>query len=76
MAILAMCKGTSIGWHYIAPGKALQNAFVESFNSRLRNECFDETLFLSLDKARLLLADWRDYYNRQRPYSALANRTL
>jgi putative transposase len=41
----------------------------------LRDECLNETLFSSLDEARLLLADWRDDYNRERPHSALANCT-
>lgn len=40
-------------WHYIAPGKPTQNAFVESFNGRLRDECLNETLFQSLARARL-----------------------
>jgi putative transposase len=39
MAILAWSKGTNVDWHYIAPGKPQQNAFVESFNGRLRDEC-------------------------------------
>ena len=58
-----------------SPGKPQQNAFVESFNGRLRDECLNETLFSSLSEARSLLAAWRDDYNRARPHSALANRT-
>lgn len=41
-----------VNWHYIAPGKPVQNAFVESFNSRLRDECLNEHVFLSLAEAR------------------------
>ncbi len=52
-----------------------ENAFVESFNGRLRDECLNETLFSSLDEARILLAAWRDDYNQTRPHSSLANRT-
>ena len=51
------------GWHYIAPGKPMQNAFVESFNGRLRDEFLNETLFTSLRQARLALEDWRRDYN-------------
>jgi len=56
MAILRWSQLTKIEWHYIAPGKPQQNAFVESFNGRLRDELLNETLFLSLDHARELLA--------------------
>ena len=74
-AILAWSKGTGIDWHYIQPGKPQQNAFVESFNGRLRDECLNETAFSSLTEARAVLAAWRDDCNRVRPHSALANRT-
>jgi putative transposase len=75
MAILAWSKRTGVDWHYIQPGKPQQNAFVESFNGRLRDECLNETAFSSLVEARAVLAAWRDDYNRVRPHSALANRT-
>ena len=61
-------------WHYIAPGKPQQNAFVESFNSRLRDECLNETVFTSLRHARAVLAAWRQDYNQARPHSALGGR--
>jgi putative transposase len=73
MAILRWCQDTGIGWHYIAPGKPQQNAFVESFNGRLRDELLNETLFVSLAHARAALAAWRDDYNTVRPHSALGN---
>lgn len=47
MAILKWCQETKIGWHYIAPGKPMQNGFVESFNGSFRDECLNETLFSS-----------------------------
>ena len=75
MAILQWSKTMRVDWHYIAPGKPQQNAFVESFNGRLRDELLNETLFSSLSEARTLLAAWRDDYNRVRPHSALANST-
>jgi putative transposase len=63
-AILGWSDQTQVGWHYIAPGKPMQNAFVESFNGRLRDEFLNETLFTSLMQARLALEDWRRDYNR------------
>jgi hypothetical protein len=60
-----------VGWHYIAPGKPMQNAFVESFNGRLRDEFLNETLFMSLMQARLALEDWRRDYNHVRPHSRI-----
>jgi len=73
MAILRWSQDTSVEWHYIAPGKPTQNAFIESFNGRLRDELLNETLFRSLDHARQMLALWKDDYNTVRPHSALGN---
>ena len=73
MAILAWSQERAVGWHYIAPGKPQQNAFVESFNGRLRDELLNETLFASLAHARSALAAWQEDYNRTRPHSALGN---
>jgi putative transposase len=53
-----------LDWHYIAPGRPVQNAFVESFNSRLRDECLNEHVFLSLAEARTTIEAWRDEYTR------------
>ena len=75
MAIVKWQKDRDVAWHYIQPGKPQQNAFAESFIGRLRDECLNETLFSSLDKARVVLAAWRQDYNRVRPHSSLANRT-
>lgn len=73
MAILRWSQEAGIDWHYIAPGKPTQNAFIESFNGRLRDELLNETLFSSLDHARDALADWKDDYNTVRPHSAIGN---
>jgi len=73
MAILQWSQQAQVGWHYIAPGKPTQNAFIESFNGRLRDELLNETLFRSLDHARLALAEWKDDYNTVRPHSAIGN---
>jgi putative transposase len=70
-AILSWADQTKVGWHYIAPGKPMQNAFVESFNGRLRDEFRNETLFMSLMQARLALEDWRRDYNHVRPHSRI-----
>jgi len=60
---------------FIAPGKPIQNAYIESFNARLREECFNEHVFLSLDDARSKIERWRIAYNRERPHSSLGNLT-
>ena len=70
-AILCWCQNTGVEWHYIAPGKPTQNAFVESFNGRLRDELLNETLFVSLAHARAVLAAWKLDYNTVRPHSAI-----
>ena len=72
-AILRWSQEARIEWHYIAPGKPTQNAFIESFNGRLRDELLNETLFTSLAQARAVLAAWMDDYNMIRPHSALGN---
>lgn len=74
-AILEWSQDRRIDWHYIAPGKPQQNAFIESFNARLRDELLNETLFSSLDQARAALAAWKEDYNHARPHSALGNIT-
>ena len=73
MAILGWSQETQIEWHYIAPGKPTQNAFIESFNGRLRDELLNETLFTSLADARVTLAEWMTDYNTVRPHSAIGN---
>ena len=75
MAILRWCQEIRIEWHYIAPGKPTQNAFIESFNGRLRDECLNETLFTSLSHARVALAAWQRDYNQVRPHSGLGGAT-
>ncbi|KSV62449.1 hypothetical protein N185_08535 [Sinorhizobium sp. GW3] len=70
-AILQWTDGTKVDWHYIAPGKPIQNAFIESFNGRLRDELLNETLFSSLPQARSALSNWRVDYNDHRPHSGI-----
>ena len=71
MAILLWSQERLVEWHYIAPGKPQQNAFIESFNGKLRDEFLNETVFSSLAEARLMLAAWKHDYNSNRPHSRL-----
>lgn len=73
IAVLKWCQGSGVEWHYIAPGKPTQNAFVESFNGRFRDECLNDTLFASLVDARIEIRKWKTDYNNERPHSALGN---
>ena len=70
-AILQWADDHKVGWHYIAPGKPVQNAFAESFIGRLRDELLNETLFRSLSHVRAVLEAWRADYNNERPHSRL-----
>lgn len=70
-AILAWQRDSGVEWHYIAPGKPMQNGFVESFNGRLRDECLNEHLFASLGEARRIIERWRVDYNTERPHTSL-----
>jgi len=74
-AILTWADRSRVEWHYIAPGKPMQNGFIESFNGRLRDELLNETLFTSLAQARVALGCWRTDYNDNRPHSKLGWRT-
>lgn len=56
---------------YIRPGKPVDNAFIESFNGRLRDECLNTHLFYSLEDARLKIESWRLDYNKVRPHISL-----
>jgi putative transposase len=70
-AMLAWSQEHQITWHFIAPGKPMQNGFCESFNGRMRDELLNESLFFGLDHARTRIASWIADYNEQRPHSAL-----
>lgn len=74
-AVLEWCDEARIEWHYTAPGKPTQNAFVESFNGRMRDELLNETLFTSIAHAREKIAIWADDYNTGRPHSSLGYAT-
>jgi putative transposase len=59
----------------IQPGKPTQNAYIESFNGRFRDECLNEHWFTSIEHAKALIATWRRDYNEVRPHSSIGNRT-
>jgi transposase InsO family protein len=60
---------------FIRPGRPVENAFIEIFNGRLRDECLNVEWFSSLEDARQKLAKFPEHYNHQRPHSAFADRT-
>ena len=66
-AMLAWAEEHNITWHFIAPGKPMQNGFCESFNGRMRDELLNESLFFGLDHARTKVADWAGDYNGPAP---------
>jgi putative transposase len=74
-AMLAWTEEAKVGWHFIAPGKPMQNGVCESFNGRMRDELLNETLFFDLAHARAALASWVADYNQHRPHSALRYQT-
>ena len=74
-AYLAWSLERRIELIHIRPGKPIENALVESFNGRLREECLNTSWFRNLFDARRQIEAWRDHYNRVRPHSALDYRT-
>lgn len=74
-AMLKWTTETGVDWHYIQPGKPMQNGFMESFNGKLRDECLNENVFTSLAEARRLIEAWRIDYNEVRPHSSLDYQT-
>lgn len=74
-AVLAFAQKVKLDWRYIAPGKPTQNAFAESFQGRIRDECLKEHLFFSLKLARAVVAGWVHDFNTERPHSAIGYMT-
>ena len=74
-AILGWAKDHRVQWHYIAPGRPMQNGYIESFNGRMRDELLNESLFMDLDQARKLIGAWATDYNTARPHSSLGYKT-
>ena len=66
---------TGVQLSFIRPGKSNENAYIESFNGKFRDECLNEHWFISLTHARSVIEAWRIEYNTERPHSSLGNRT-
>jgi putative transposase len=74
-ALKDWCRFSRTQTAFIEPGAPWQNAYVESFNARVRDELLDVEQFSSLAEAAVVIDDWRQDYNAHRPHSALANQT-
>jgi transposase InsO family protein len=74
-AMLGWAKDHGVDWHYIAPGRPMQNGYIESFNGRMRDELLNESQFIDLDQARRLIGAWVTDYNTARPHSSLGYKT-
>ena len=74
-AMLTFAHDQGIALRPIEPGKPNQNAYIESFNGRFRDECLSEHWFLNLNHARRLIDAWRTEYNNERPKKALGGLT-
>ncbi len=61
--------------HFIRPGKPIENAFVESFNGKLRDECLNANWFDSLEQARQIIYEWWSDYDERRPHGSLGDLT-
>jgi putative transposase len=75
LAMLAWSAKHRVQLHYIAPGKPTQNAFVESFNGKFRDECLNDNVFTSIAEAREIIERWRVDYNECRPHRSLGQMT-
>ncbi len=68
-------RDQQVGPTYIEPGKPWQNGFVESFHGKLRDECLNREWFVNRREAKIVIEDWRQFYNTPRPHSALGYKT-
>ena len=74
-ALDAWAAQRGVQLHVIQPGKPVQNAFIESFNGKFRDECLNEHWFLTLPEAQLVIEAWRREYNEERTHSTIGDRT-
>lgn len=74
-AMLTWAHEQGVTLRLIEPGKPNQNAYIESFNGRLRDECLNEHWFTSLPHARTVIETWRREYNEERPKKGLGGLT-
>ncbi len=70
---VAVSRGVTVD--FIRPGKPVENAWIESFNGRFRDECLNANVFVSLHDARTKIESWRIDYNEHRPHSSLGYQT-
>ena len=75
MALDAWACQHGVTLHFIQPGKPVQNAFIESFNGKFRDECLNEHWFVSLQEAQGVIEAWRREYNEERMHSTIGNMT-
>ena len=69
--MFALARRNGVELRFIQPGKPVQNAYIESFNSRFRDECLSQHWFASLSHMRSVIDNWREDYNHHRPHSTL-----
>lgn len=74
-AVMTWLRDQNVGPAYIAPGRPWQNGFVESFHGKLRDECLNREWFNDVREARIIIERWRQFYNQERPHSALNYQT-
>ena len=74
-AVMCWLRDKHVGSSFIRPGSPWQNGIVESFNGKLRDECLNREWFTSVQEARLVIEQWRIFYNHQRPHSSLKYRS-
>jgi putative transposase len=74
-AVLIWAAEQHINWHYITPGKPLENGYIENLNGKIRDECLNEHWFRSLAEAKAIIEAWRHDYNHVRPHSSLGYKT-
>jgi len=74
-AMLKWSRVHDVTLHFITPGKPTENAYIESFNGKLRLECLRQHWFNSLSEARRIVEAWRQDYNQVRPHRSLGQRT-
>jgi transposase InsO family protein len=74
-AIQDWLKAKQVKTIYITPGSPWENAYIESFHDKLRDECLNREIFGSLKEARVVIEQWRRYYNAERPHSSLGYQT-
>jgi len=71
MKMFEWAEDNQVTLDFIQPGKPNQNAYIESFNSKLRDECLNEHLWKNLEEVKETIDQWRTFYNEVRPHSSL-----